>query len=129
MVGSNLKVVLPPLLAAFYSETGYCDPADLERRQTTRLNIRCEAALNIQSTPVGGQRSERNSIVLIKDISKRGINILAHEPIELDGILYIRFQCRQIHAKVVRCRRLGEACWEVGAKMLSFKNLEDDIDV
>jgi len=128
MASSNLKVVLPSSLASFYEESGYCDPSFFEQRRATRLNIRCEAAMCIESSPANVLRTERNSTVLVKDISKRGINVLTHEQLWPEEILYIRFQCRQIRVRVVRCRCLGESCWEVGAKIFFFKNLEDDAE-
>ena len=128
MTSANLKVVIPPSLKTFFSESGYCDTTYFEGRRASRLKIRCEAAMCIESSPPSIERVERNSIVLIKDISRRGISILSHEQIWPEENLYIRFQARQVRAKVVRCRRLGDACWECGAEITFFKNLEEEAD-
>ncbi|MDZ4849222.1 MAG: PilZ domain-containing protein [Pirellulaceae bacterium] len=124
----NLKVVLPPLLRSFFEESGYCDTTYFEGRRASRLRIRCQASMCIESGPPSIKRIEKNSLVLIKDISRRGISVLAHEQIWPEESLYIRFQGRQIRAKVVRCRRLGESCWECGAEIFFFKNLEEESD-
>ncbi len=126
MISPNLKIVMPPSLANFLMEAGYCDTTYFERRHVARLKIRFEAAMCIESSPPSVQRIERNSVVLVKDISRRGISILSHEQIWPEEKLYIRFQARQVRANVVRCRRLGDLCWECGAEISFFKCLEED---
>ncbi len=119
------KVVLPDSLNAFYRESGYCNDESFEVRRASRLRIRREASMRIEESPANLHRIEREWGILVKDISRVGICILSHEVLWPDEKIFIRFRGRQVRAKVVRCRQLGPQCWECGAEMFYFKNLED----
>ena len=67
-------------------------------------------------------------IVYVKDISKRGLGIVSHLQLFPQEKLLICFQHREVRATVVRCSRLSNLCWESGALIESFKNLEEDDD-
>ncbi len=120
------KIVLPSSLAAFFTEAGYCESTFFESRKNSRLRIRCKATMAIAESPPSIVRSERQSLVYVKDISTRGIGIVSHLQLFPQEKLLIYFQHREVRATVVRCRRLGELCWECGAQITSFKNLEED---
>ncbi len=119
------KVVLPSSLSNFYAESGFCDDGEFETRRASRLRIRREARMSIEESPDNFQRLEREWTVLVKDISRVGISFLSHELVWPAEKVFIRFRGRQIRAKVVRCRQLGSQCWECGAEMFYFKNLDD----
>jgi len=120
------KTILPASLAAFFAEPGYCESTFFESRKNSRLRIRCKAAISIEASPPSIPRSERQFIVYVKDISKRGIGIVSHIQIFPAEELLICFQHREVRATAVRCRRIGDFCWECGAQITSFKNLEED---
>lgn len=120
------KIVLPLSLASFFTEPGYCESTYFESRKNARLRIRCKAAMSIEKSPPSIVRAERQLIVYVKDISQRGIGVVSHVQIFPEEHLLICFQRREVHAKVVRCRRLGDLCWECGATIKLFKNLEEE---
>lgn len=120
------KVVLPDSLDHFYNESGYCDDNSFEARRASRLRIRREAAMRIEESPANLQRIDRDWVILVKDISRVGISFLSHEVLWPDEKIFIRFRGRQVRAKMVRCRQLGPQCWECGADMFYFKNLEEE---
>jgi hypothetical protein len=125
--GNQCKIVLPPSLENFFQEAGYCESTYYEGRKNSRLRIRCKATLVIEASPPSIERPEQTAIVFVKDISKRGIAILCHQQLWPEEKLLICFQQRQVRASAVRCRRLDECCWECGAEITEFKNLEDDV--
>jgi len=119
------KIVLPPSLSAFFSEGGYCESNIFEERKASRLRIRCEARMTIEASPPSIHREELDSVVYIKDISRKGLCILSHFQLLPNEEVFVRFQNREIRAIVVRSRRLGEHCWECGTQITEFTNLEE----
>jgi hypothetical protein len=120
-----LQVLLPEELKAFYIEKGYASSTAQESRCNARLRVRSQATLEFVETPsaLRGSISRKPgtlSCVLIKDISRSGIGILHHEQIFPAEHLSIVFQGRLIHALAVRCRRLGERCYDTGAQIISI---------
>lgn len=114
---SGHPVKLPFALRNFFNEKGYAASNIFENRTTARLKIRCEAVLHLTVTPAFLARSELDFQVLVKDMSKTGIGILCHRQLYPTESFCIELMGRQIHAAVVRCRKLGESCYEVGARI------------
>jgi PilZ domain len=121
----RLKVVLPPSMSNFFLEPEFVPSSMNDSRRFQRLRIRCRASMIIESSPPGANRSEFKSDVLIQDISRTGIGFLWHEMMHFGEVVFLRFQGRQVRAEVVRCKEIGPRCFECGACMLYFKNLED----
>jgi PilZ domain len=122
---SRLKVVLPSHMSSFFRPAEYLPSAPNEARQYQRLIVRCRAAMVIESSPAEFDRGEYRTEVLIQDISQSGIAFLWHERMHAGEIVFLRFQGRQIRAEIVRCKELGPRCFDCGAVLLFFKNLED----
>ncbi len=126
MISSKMKVVLPSSLENFFQESGYCNPTFFEDRSSARIKLRCEATMIIEQGLASISRVESNYVVLIKDISRRGVSILSHEQIWPEELIYVHFQNRELRAKVVRCRRLGPSCYECGAQIFYFKKIDSN---
>jgi hypothetical protein len=82
--------------------------------------------MSIESSPSTPVNSEPDSIIFIKDISRTGICIISHFELLPEAQLFIRFQKREVRAVVSRSRWLGEFCWECGAEITQFTNLEEE---
>jgi hypothetical protein len=117
-----LQVQLPPELKDFFSENGY---TYAEHRTNARLRVRGESVLTSLYVPPFAKRSATSLRVLVKDMSRSGIALLAPYqlwPTERFGVELCE---RWIEAEVVRCRKLGERCFEVGARIHSVATLSD----
>lgn len=125
----GLEVLLPNELKAFFYETGYTPTTAEEARTNARLRVRSLGDLLFVHTPtvlregLKDDRTKRAGKVLIKDLSRGGIGVLYHQQIFPEEQFQIRFQGRLIHAVVVRCRRLGERCFEIGGRIISLETL------
>jgi PilZ domain len=126
MITTEEKIVLPASMDSFFSESGYCESTFYESRKNSRLRIRCKATMTFEQSLPCVPRLERETIVYVKDISRRGIGIMAHTQLFPEEKVLICFQQREVLAKIVRCQRKGELCWECGALIIAFKNLEED---
>ena len=115
----KLLVQLPAKLSDFMNEQGYAPTCQFEHRTAARLRVRCEAALSITSSPAFLQRTDFQLIVLIKDLSRSGIGILCHQQLFPVETFSVHLLDREVYASVVRCRKLGIRCYEVGASISS----------
>ncbi len=127
---AGLDVVLPDNLKAFFYESGYLPTTAEEARTNARLRVRSIGDILMIQTPsilrFGlMERGRRAGKVLIKDLSRTGIGVLYHQQIYPQELFQVRFQGRLINAVAVRCRRLGEKCYETGARIVSLETLED----
>lgn len=121
-----LQVQLPPSLSGFFTESGYTPTTFAEHRTNARLRVRSEAVLTSLYAPPFVKRAGQALRILVKDMSRSGIGILTpHQlwPTERFGVeLYSRW----IEAEVVRCRKLGDKCFEVGARIRSVSTLVEE---
>ena len=128
-----LQVMLPEHMQSFFNESGYQPTTASEFRGNARLNVRAEVCVKFTETPamlkaIPGQDID-TGIGLLKDLSKTGIGLLYHRQLFPCQKLEVDFQGRRLHAVVVRCRRLGEKCYEVGGRILgvhALPSLDDD---
>jgi hypothetical protein len=126
---SSLLVQLPENLKSFYEEHGYLPPSTFENRSNARLRVRSEGSIRFINAPNGLRgghefRPAEMGRVLIKDLSRTGIGIIYHEQIFPEEQFQIIFQQRQLDVLAVRCRRLNEACYEIGGQVLATQVLE-----
>lgn len=127
----ELLVQLPDELRAFYKESGYLPTTAQEYRSNARLRVRSDGDIRFTETPLAlaknpDFRQDREGKALIKDLSKTGIGVLYHEQIFPEEQFQIFFQGRVIHVVTVRCRRLSEACYEIGGKVKAIESLPGD---
>lgn len=130
---AGLEVILPDNLKAFFYESGYLPTTTEEGRTNARLRVRSIGDILLMQTPSVlrfglMERARRAGKVLIKDLSRTGIGVLYHQQIYPVEQFQIRFQGRLINAVAVRCRRLGEKCYETGARIVSLETLEKVAD-
>lgn len=113
----SLRVKLPADMRDFFNEAGYVSTVLNEQRTSARLRVRCEAVIHSTYTPPFMNRVEKRARVLVKDLSKCGIGILHHQQMFPTERFCIELHERRLHVTVVRCRKLGDSCFEVGASI------------
>jgi hypothetical protein len=124
----GLGVMLPEDLKDFFRETGYAPSTPAESRCNARLRVRSVGEMHLLTTPTAlraltASRTLQSGKILVKDLSRSGIAILYHEQLFPEEKIRICFQGRQFEAVVVRCRRLGEKCYEIGGRILSLASI------
>ena len=119
----RLYVQLPSGMSNFFNETGYIGSIIGEQRSSARLRVRCEATIQSTYTPPFLIRTETRGRVLVKDISRSGIGILFHQQMYPTERFWIELKHRRLHVTVMRCRKLGAACFEVGASIEAIESL------
>ncbi len=120
------KIKLPPELVGFFEATGYTESTLFESRRNARLRVRAAADLSILKMLPSIPRKELEFGVLVKDVSQRGISFIAHKQLFPEECVTIQFNSRVFELRIVRCRRLNELCYECGAEVQAFRNLEEE---
>ena len=121
-----LRVRLPASMARFFSETGYMPTAFIEKRSHARMRVRCESMITSVSAPAFVKREFVATRVLVKDLSRGGVGVLSHQQMWPTETFFIELNNRRLRARVVRCRKLGESCYEVGAIVSAIENLNEE---
>lgn len=114
------SVRLPAEWADFFEKSGPAPGAFDDRRQFPRLNLRGVAALRYRQTLPSLPRPAGWHRVYTKDICRGGLGFLHGEqlfPRERMTILLPDASSRAI--EVVRCRRVGPDCYEIGARFVA----------
>jgi hypothetical protein len=113
-----LLVQLPPEMSNFFIESGYLEAVYGELRGQSRLRVRCPAILRSDFVPPFMKRAKRLAKVLIKDMSRSGLGILSHEQLWPGETFWIELCDRNLHIRVVRCRKIADSCYEVGGLVM-----------
>jgi hypothetical protein len=121
-----LLVKLPPQLGNFFSEVGYMPTAFVEKRSAARMRVRCESVITTTFAPAFVRRTDKSTRVLVKDLSRTGIAVLTHHQMWPTETFQIELHRRKLNARVVRCRKLGEDCYEVGSLVVSIETPENE---
>lgn len=104
---ADLKAQLPEEMTDFFSYQGPTPVHPNCRRAYRRIYLRGKAVLDVDERCLG---------VYTVDASRQGIRFFS--PIQLLPKLRVRLRLpkvREFQVEVVRCRRLGERCYDCGA--------------
>jgi hypothetical protein len=115
-----MLVVLPPGLEGFFDELGYAPSNPFDERRAPRLRLRCPALLEVTQTLPAARRETGLAHVLVADVSRCGIGLLHHEQLWPEERISIWLPSHHLQATVVRCRRRGPSCYEIGAELTSY---------
>lgn len=124
------KIALPEQLAGFFSEQGYTHPVWCENRAVGRIKVRTSIEMQFLHVPrllqnIVPRNMTARTVGLLKDLSRTGIAILYHEQLYPNETLKIQLWGKTIEFKVIRCRRLGDSCYEIGGTILRCFANED----
>ena len=98
-------------------ETGY------EQRRFPRIACQANAALRCSKTFPAIPRTDTWCRVLVQDISRCGTGFLHSEQLFPDEKALIVFpDGNQRAIQVMRCRRLGKKCFEVGCQFIAHES-------
>jgi len=114
---SPCLVRLPPNWSDFFEKTGPVPGALAERRRFPRINLRTKAVLQYRQTFPSLPRPALLYAVYTKDISRSGVDFLHGEQVyPLEQMVLILPDGKPRLIQVVRCRRIGPNCFEIGAQ-------------
>ncbi len=122
--GHPLTLAIPPQIQLELQQRGPISTCDEDVRVATRFRCKGPAVLEWVESPSGLPLQLPTSQVIVRNLSRTGFSVLADRQWFPEQIVKIYFSMAIVTAKVVRARRLGSRCYDIGFRMLSFRNLE-----
>lgn len=114
----NRIQLTPQLEDALASERGVTAPTHFECRRTARFRCHGSAYARLIPFLVELQDFENESYVIVRDLSKTGVGIISHQQLFPEQIVVLILETTQLETKVVRARKLGPKCFEIGLSIL-----------
>ena len=122
--GHPLTLAIPPQIQLELQQRGPISTCDEDVRVATRFRCRGPAILEWMESPSGLPLQFQTSQVIVRNLSRTGFSVLADRQWFPEQIVKIYFSTAIVTARVVRARRLGSRCYDIGFRMVSFRNLE-----
>ncbi len=115
----KFELQLPERPEEYFAATGNIPSIPDDQRRYGRTNIRIAAALQYRrSIPSLMRKSEWHKIVM-RDISRSGVSFLHSEQVyPTEQLMLIMPDGKPRSIEVMRCRRLSNQCYEVGANFI-----------
>jgi PilZ domain-containing protein len=97
-----------------------CDDAPLvrvEQRQSQRASLRRRGAMQVSQSLPALNRAAAPGGILVLDVSRRGLRFLYDEQLFPGEQVRIWLTETELQGEVIRCRRLGLHCYEIGIRL------------
>jgi len=111
------RIQLPPDWDKFFKEAGICTSVAGDERSNVRMRIRTHAALHYETALPSVPRGAETVGVYIGDFSRRGCGLISPVQMYPEEIVRVVLATFWIRLKVVRARRIGPSCYEVGGEL------------
>jgi hypothetical protein len=115
----KFSLELPDPVDEYFGAAGVVPSVPEDQRRYVRTHLRVVAALQYRrSLPSLIRQSEWHKIVM-RDISRSGVSFLHAEQVyPTEQLMLVMPDCKPRSIEVMRCRRVGNACYEVGANFI-----------
>ena len=111
----------------YFAVTGVVAPVPDEHRRYVRTRMRVSAALQYRRSFPSLVRAAQWHKIVIQDVSRSGLGFLHSEQLfPAEQLMLVMPDCKPRSIEVARCRKLSEACYEIGATFVQKFRGEDD---
>ncbi|XZE18879.1 PilZ domain-containing protein [Pirellulaceae bacterium SH449] len=110
---------LPNRLADFFSVRGDSQSSDHEERKHIRMRARTRCVGYVESSLPAMNRQRGEIPIYTADFSKGGCGFLSSIQLFPTEIIRLVLPTFWLKIKIVRCRKLGENCYESGGEIIS----------
>jgi len=115
-----LDIVVPHAVRGELHRKGVAASVSDDVRNAPRFRTNGLGILSWISSPIPIETSHPIEQVIVRDLSKSGIGLLTCNEWYPDEVAKLRLEAGELTLRVVRARRIGTKCCEVGGKILSF---------
>lgn len=120
-----IDFVVPDRVRAEMQRNGMANTVSGDCRGAPRFRTQGPAILSWIRSPEALQKPQATRQVIIRDISKNGVGLLTSTEWFPEQIARLQFAVGEMEIKIMRARRVGPGCFEVGARVLRFEKRED----
>ena len=121
-----LTLAIPPQIQLELQQRGPTTTCDDDVRVATRFRCKGPAVLEWVESPSGLPIQFPTTQVIVRNLSRTGFSVLADRQWYPEQIVKIYFSTAIVSAKVVRARRLGSRCYDIGFHVTAFRNLRSN---
>ncbi len=118
-----LKLAIPPQIQLELRQRGPISTCDEDVRVAPRFRCNGPAVLEWLESPCGLPIAFPTTQVLVRNLSRTGFSVLADRQWYPEQLVKIYLPIAIITAKIIRARRLGSRCYDLGCRVLTFKRL------
>jgi len=117
-------IVLPPSIQSELSERGIVGTCDEEVRVVSRFRCNGPIVLEWIESPPGLPLRFPTTLAIIRNVSRTGFSVLVDRQWFPEQLALLHLPIATATAKVVRARRLGSRCYDIGFRMVLYKTME-----
>ena len=117
-----LTVAIPPQIRLELLERGPMSTHNNDIRVASRFRCRGPAILEWVESPIALQRPFPTSQVVIRNLSRTGFSALTDRELFPEEIVRVYLSIATATAIVVRARRLGTRCYDIGFRIKTYQS-------
>jgi hypothetical protein len=121
-----LDFILPPRVREDLQRKGIGAAMHDDNRESPRFRTNGPAIFTWDSSPAAINNSRVARQVIVRDLSKTGIGILTSCQWFPQEVGKLQFAIGDMVVKVMRARRLGPRCFEIGARIIRYTRYQDN---
>jgi hypothetical protein len=115
----KFSVQLPDDPEQYFSAVGAVPSVSEDQRRYLRTQLRVVAALQYRRSLPALKRANQWYKIVMRDISRSGVSFLHSEQVfPTEQLMLVMPDCKPRCIEVMRCRRLNESCYEIGANFI-----------
>ena len=117
-----LTLTIPPQTQLELHERGPVPSRKYEVRVAPRFRCRGQAVLAWVQSPIALPRPIPTSQVVVRNLSCRGFSVLLDRELFPEQVVRVYLPVATATARVVRARRLGSRCYEIGFRIMTYES-------
>jgi hypothetical protein len=116
-----LSLAIPPQVQLELRQRGPISTCDKDVRVAPRFRCKGPAVLEWIESPSGLPLQFPTTQVIVKNLSRTGLSVLADRQWFPEQVVKIHLPSAVVLAKVVRARRLGSRCFDIGFRIVNYR--------
>lgn len=117
-----LTIAIPPQIQLELRERGAMPTRNDDVRVAARFRCRGPAVLEWVESPIALSRQFPTSQVVVRNLSRTGFSALMDRELFPEQIVRVYLSIATATATVVRARRLGSRCYDIGFRIKTYKS-------
>jgi len=115
-----LDFVIPQKIRDELLRKGIAVSVHGDKRMAPRFRTNGSAIMSWISSPEAMPQPQPTRQVVVRDLSKTGVCILTSSEWYPEQVCRMQFAVGEMTARVMRARRLGQRCFEIGLRVIKF---------
>ena len=124
MADYPLTIIVPPKIHLDLQKRGSISTCQDDVRVAPRFRCKGQAILEWVESPSGLQLQFPTTQGIVRNLSRTGFSVLADRQWFPEQMARIYLPIAIVKAKVVRARRLGSRCYDIGLRIVHYQQIK-----